>query len=191
MAAPERPRLELLGQQLPARQAPAGVRHPLLELDTTNLPAALHRDFLNVALHNALVHPGEVEVLGTPVDLGRITGRRVPRRRHRRPHHAVGERVPHGAAARRDLAVRPVDERPHRALVNPPGNPKARYQTNDALPDDPDAFLAGAQTSQGTWWTDWGAWLGERSGGQRPAPQAPGSERHPPLGRAPGTYVLQ
>jgi polyhydroxyalkanoate synthase len=159
--------------------------------DTTNLPAALHRDFLNVALHNALVYPGEVEVLGTPVDLGRITvdaylvagiaDHITPWENAYRTVRLLGGTSRFVLSTSGHIA----------ALVNPPGNPKARYQTNDALPDDPDAFLAGAQTSQGTWWTDWGAWLGERSGGQRPAPQAPGSERHPPLGRAPGTYVLQ
>ncbi len=41
--------------------------------DATNLPAALHRDFLDLALDNALTEPGAATVLGTPVDLSKIT----------------------------------------------------------------------------------------------------------------------
>src|SRR3712207_8404450 len=41
--------------------------------DTTNMPAALHRDFVNVAMKNSLVYPGDVAALGTPVALGSIT----------------------------------------------------------------------------------------------------------------------
>ena len=41
--------------------------------DSTNLPAALHRDFLEMSLENSIVHPGELTVLDTPVDLSKIT----------------------------------------------------------------------------------------------------------------------
>ena len=41
--------------------------------DTTNMPAALHRDFMRLALDNALTTPGAATVLGTPVDLSKIT----------------------------------------------------------------------------------------------------------------------
>ena len=43
---------------------------------------------------------------------------------------------------------------------------------------------------EGSWWTDWAAWLAARSGQKRPAP-AIGSAMHPPLSEAPGTYVLE
>ena len=41
--------------------------------DSVRLAAGLHRDFVRIGLENALTHPGEVEVLGTPIDLGAIT----------------------------------------------------------------------------------------------------------------------
>ena len=41
--------------------------------DTTRMPAALHRDFLEIATANSLRRPGGVTVLGSPVDLGKIT----------------------------------------------------------------------------------------------------------------------
>jgi polyhydroxyalkanoate synthase len=75
--------------------------------------------------------------------------------------------------------------------VNPPGNPKATFRVNPAHPEDPDAFLEGAVTHQGSWWEDWTTWLGERSGEERNAPKQRGGPGLRPLGKAPGTYVLQ
>ena len=54
-----------------------------------------------------------------------------------------------------------------------------------------EGFDALATTSQGTWWTDWDAWLAERSGGMRPAPTRLGNRRHTLVGAAPGEYVLE
>ena len=74
-------------------------------------------------------------------------------------------------------------------IVNPP-DPKARLWTNDALPQDPDEWRAGATEHQDTWWNDWIGWILARSGELRSAPSQLGSDRHPTLGPAPGTYVL-
>jgi polyhydroxyalkanoate synthase len=78
------------------------------------------------------------------------------------------------------------------ALVNPPGNPKARYRVNDdgVNASSPEAWLEDASERSGTWWPDWAAWLGERSGESKRAPRRAGNRRHPVLGPAPGTYVL-
>src|SRR3712207_9416278 len=40
--------------------------------DGTNLPARLHEQFLEIFSDNALVKPGAMRVLGTPVHLSRI-----------------------------------------------------------------------------------------------------------------------
>ncbi len=73
-------------------------------------------------------------------------------------------------------------------IVNPP-SPKSRYWTNDELPDDPEAWRAGAELHEGSWWEEWARWVAERSGGQREPPSL-GTDLHPPLGDAPGTYIL-
>ena len=52
------------------------------------------------------------------------------------------------------------------------------------------AWLADAQRHEGSWWTDLAGWLGARSGERIPAPPV-GSAAHPPIGDAPGTYVLE
>jgi poly[(R)-3-hydroxyalkanoate] polymerase subunit PhaC len=76
-------------------------------------------------------------------------------------------------------------------LVCPPGNPKSGYFTNTSKPISPDQWLQTAQKHVGTWWDHCLAWLGERSGKRVPAPPALGSAANPPIGRAPGVYVLE
>src|SRR6516225_4913385 len=40
--------------------------------DTTRLPAAVHRDFIEIGLENALTKPGEATMLGSTVDLSKV-----------------------------------------------------------------------------------------------------------------------
>jgi polyhydroxyalkanoate synthase subunit PhaC len=72
-------------------------------------------------------------------------------------------------------------------IVNPPG-PKRQHWTNEDLPPEPGAWLAGAVPHQGTWWEDWADWIGARAG-ERRSPHPLGSTDHPALADAPGTYV--
>jgi polyhydroxyalkanoate synthase len=159
--------------------------------DTTNMPAALHRDFMRIALDNALVHPGDATVLGTPVDLSKITvdaylvagiaDHITPWTSAYRTVHLLGSEPRFVLSNSGHIA----------AMVNPPGNPKASYRVNDALPDDADAWLAAASQTPGSWWEDWTAWLAERSGSERAAPKRLGGRGHRPLEDAPGTYVRE
>ena len=59
LAAPRRPGLELLGQQLPARASkPPAFDILFWNADTTRMPAQLHADFVDLAMDNPLVTPG-------------------------------------------------------------------------------------------------------------------------------------
>jgi polyhydroxyalkanoate synthase subunit PhaC len=157
--------------------------------DTTNLPAGLHRDFVRLALENSLVEPGALRVLGTPVDLSRITVDTYL-------VAGISDHITPWANCYRSVAL--LGSRPRfvlstsghiAAMVNPPGNERASFRVNDALPDDADAWLAGATIAPGSWWEDWAGWLGERSGPEREAPAELGDDDHPPLAAAPGSYV--
>jgi polyhydroxyalkanoate synthase subunit PhaC len=80
------------------------------------------------------------------------------------------------------------------ALVNPP-HPKSRStfrvgETSDT-PDDPTVWAEAAKLENGSWWGDHAQWLTARSGERVPAPEELGSDEHPPIGAAPGVYVLQ
>ncbi len=167
--------------------------------DAVDLPAGLHGDFMQMARSNSLTHPGELRVLGTAVDLGRITA----------DTYVVGAVTDHICPWRACYPV--VDlfggsvqfvlsSQGHiQALINPSGNPKGSYRTTDAEAaegaDDSagkptaDEWLERATEHQGSWWDHWVQWLEPRSGPRDAARTTLGSAAHPPTQDAPGTYV--
>jgi len=76
-------------------------------------------------------------------------------------------------------------------IINPPGG-KGAYWINES--GKPAATAEGwresAAAHQGSWWTDWFAWLAKHSG-RKVKPPALGSEKYPVLQDAPGSYVLE
>ena len=117
----------LLGQQLPARTGAAAVRHPVWNADTTRMTAActgLPPDGCHERL-DAARRADNARLTGGPVP-GRP--RHLPGRRGRRPYLPLAELLPVHPAARRQQAVRAVHRGHIAAIVNPPGNEKARYQ---------------------------------------------------------------
>jgi polyhydroxyalkanoate synthase subunit PhaC len=157
--------------------------------DSTNLPAHLHAEFLGIFKNNTLCTPGAVEVLGTPVDLSRITI----------PTFVTGAITDHltpwkGCYRTTELVSGPstfvLSNAGHIAsLVNPPGNPKATYYVNGEPGAGPDAWFKSAAKRPGTWWEAWADWMVERLGEEVPVPPQLGSSAHPPLHEAPGLYV--
>jgi polyhydroxyalkanoate synthase subunit PhaC len=159
--------------------------------DSTNLPAALHAEFLDIFLKNSLTRAGEITVLDTPIDLKNVTC----------DVYAIGATTDHltpwDACYRTPKlfggkATFVASNSGHiQALVNPPGNLKARYLVNPDLSGSAEEWLEGAKEQKGSWWTHYVEWLARRSGGKRPAPTALGSVAHPPILAAPGRYVHQ
>ncbi|UUW90267.1 PHA/PHB synthase family protein [Pimelobacter simplex] len=172
-----------------------GKRPPAFDIlfwnaDTTRMSAGLHADFVDLAMENQLTRPGSLSVLGVPIDLGKITvdsyvvagiaDHITPWENCYRTTQLLGGETRFILSTSGHIA----------ALVNPPGNPKATYHTNDEHGPDATAWLKGAQTHQGSWWTDVSEWLDERCGERVPAPKDLGSTRLRPLVEAPGTYVF-
>jgi polyhydroxyalkanoate synthase len=157
--------------------------------DGTNLPAALHDQFLDVFRDNSLVRPGALTVLGTPVDLANITV----------PTFVTGAATDHitpwtGCYRTTQLMSGPstfvLSSSGHiQSLVNPPGNPKSAHWVGGTPGVDPEDWKASAERRTGTWWTTWAAWAIEKSGDEVPAPEWLGSDVHLPLEKAPGSYV--
>ena len=75
------------------------------------------------------------------------------------------------------------------AMVNPPGNPKASFQTGSTEHTDPAEWLAAARKVKGSWWEDYVEWLAARTGPERNKPRRLGSAAFEPVCDAPGTYV--
>jgi polyhydroxyalkanoate synthase len=159
--------------------------------DVTRMPARLHRDFLELAVENALVSPGQAQVLGGPVDLTTV----------KTDAYVVAGAADHlcdwescyrttgllGGASRFVLSTSGHIA----AIVNPPGNPKAGYQVSEQNPSDPGQFRQAAQRVSGTWWHDYVDWLRDRCGPQTAAPEELGGAGLSPVADAPGTYVFE
>ncbi len=161
--------------------------------DTTRMAAGLLRDLAEMAVSNALAEPDAMELLGTPIDLSRVTC----------DGYVVAGVADHITPWENCYATTQLLGGDTRfvlssaghvaALVNPPNNPKARYRTAAAGENPPSAqdWAENAEERKGTWWADWADFLGERSGGERPAPKSLGKgRRFKVLDAAPGRYVL-
>ncbi len=92
--------------------------------DTTRMPAALHRDFIDVIMGGSLAKPGAATMLGSPVDLSAVDVDAYVLAGARRPPVPVAVVLPVRAAARRRHPVRPVDERAHRIHGQPARQPQ-------------------------------------------------------------------
>ena len=158
--------------------------------DATRMPAALHEDFVRLALENALIEPGKATVLGSPVDLSTITVSSYviagisdhisPWEDCYRTTQLLGSEPTFMLSNSGHIV----------AMVNPPGSERASFQLNGSgNPADPEEWIAGSEKQQGSWWEHWAGWLGRRSGSYIPAPESPGSKAHPPIRDAPGSYV--
>jgi polyhydroxyalkanoate synthase len=158
--------------------------------DGTNLPAALHGQFLEIFEKNPLVTPGEMSALGVPIELGAVTV----------PTYVMGAVNDHltpweGTYRTTQLLAGPstfvLSSAGHIASqVNPPGNPKASYMTGaHDFSVSAQTWLGGADKHAGSWWEHWVAWARQRSGADVAAPTELGSDVHPCLEAAPGTYA--
>ena len=76
------------------------------------------------------------------------------------------------------------------SLLNPPTNPKASFMIGTVDPSGPDAFVAAAESEREAGGSHWRDWLQARSATRLQHPEFLGSERHPVLAAAPGTYVF-
>jgi polyhydroxyalkanoate synthase len=157
--------------------------------DTTNLPAALHSDMLRLIETGGVTGEGGPTICGHALSLKEIAC----------DAYLMGGETDHitpwdgcylTRAGLGGASTFVLSQSGHvQSLINPPGNPKARFLTNDGDHATPDAFLAGAETYAGSWWPHWHRWLDARAGDRIAAPKALGSRRHRPSAEAPGTYV--
>jgi polyhydroxyalkanoate synthase subunit PhaC len=157
--------------------------------DTTRMAAGLHHDFLRMGVDNALVSPGTATMLGSPVDLSAIdrdsyivagiTDHICPWQSCYQSTQLLGGRPRFLLSTSGHIA----------AMVNPPGNEKARYQVAADSPEDPKEWLRTAETRHGSWWPDYASWLAERCGDEKDAPAELGGGGLAPASDAPGTYV--
>ena len=160
--------------------------------DTTNLPAQLHSDYLDMAIEQPFDHPGEVEVAGHMADLSKVTcdafvvagvtDHITPWKACYRTTDLLGsENIEFILSSSGHI----------QSLINPPANPKAKYFTNPDVNLEADDWATSATEVQGSWWPRWGDWIKERAGPLKPAPEGCGNDEFQPICSAPGEYVLE
>jgi len=157
--------------------------------DSTNLPAQLHSDFLDLYEDN-LLYKGEMVVLGKTIDLAELdcdkyvtaglTDHITPWMACYKTTQFVGGNIKFVLSSSGHI----------QSLVNPVSNKKAKYFCADELPLSAESWFQNAEQYSGSWWEDWSCWLAKRSGGKKVARKTLGNRTHKPQEDAPGTYVF-
>ena len=160
--------------------------------DSTNLPGAMYAYYIrNMYLENNLAQPGRLTMSGVPVDLKRadvpayVLATRddhiVPWRTAYASTRLLGGRIEFVLSASGHIA----------GVVNPASKNRRNYWLNAARPDDPEQWLAGAESRAGSWWPHWADWLSGFGGGQVAAREKLGSSSYREIEPAPGRYVRE
>ena len=179
--------------------------------DSTRMPYRMHSFYLrNMYLRNLLKEPGGLTLLGTPIDLSKITT----------PSYFISTIEDHIAPWQGTYLGARLFGGPVRfvlggsghiaGIVNPPAankygywtcedkakhgaKPRAKTAAQDqcnTLPATADAWFAAAEKHEGSWWTDWQAWVTAHDATMVPA-RDPAKGKLKVLEDAPGSYVKQ
>ena len=176
-----------------------GEREPMIDLmawnaDATRMPYRMHSEYLRkLFLENDLAE-GRFVAGGKPVALADV----------RLPIFAVGTERDHVAPWRAtykinlqatgDVTYMLASGGHNAGIVSEPGHHQRHFRIHTKKAHgrylDPSEFLNEARRVEGSWWPRWAVWLGEHSGAAV-SPPPTGIPGQPPLGEAPGTYVMR
>lgn len=157
--------------------------------DTTRLPAAFHGDLIEMFKNNPLTRPNALEVCGTPIDLKQVTtdifcvagtaDHITPWQSCYKSAQLFGGNVEFLLSNSGHI----------QSILNPPGNPKARYMTSKEMPANAGDWQENSSKHTDSWWLYWQTWLEERSGKLKKSPTSLGNKAYPAGEASPGTYV--
>ena len=159
--------------------------------DATAVPARVSADTTRIALTGSATVPGGITSLGMPIDLAKVTCDSF---------HVAGftDHITQWRACYNltqilggDKEVALVKSGHIQSFVNPAKTAKYGYWQAPVGGPDPDEWQAKADWHGGSWWPQWIEWLLPRSGEEKEARAGLGNRKYPPLGPAPGTYVLE
>jgi polyhydroxyalkanoate synthase len=158
--------------------------------DSTRMPYAMHSFYLrNFYQKNKLVEPGGITLAGVPIDLRAISV----------PTYFLSAREDHISPWKSNYRGTQIMSGQNRftlaasghiaGVINPPAAKKYCFWTNNKTPENPDEWLAGAQSKDGSWWPDWDAWTKKLSGKEMVPAREPGTGKLKAIDEAPGPYV--
>jgi polyhydroxyalkanoate synthase len=159
--------------------------------DSTRMPAAMHSFYLrNMYMENRLKDVGGVMIGDVEIDLRKI----------KTPAYFISTIEDHIAPWKSTYLGARLFSGPTKfvlggsghiaGIVNPPAANKYGFWVNNAksLPETPEAFFEGATQQEGSWWTDWQAWLMAQDDSTVP-PRDPAKGKLKVIEDAPGSYV--
>jgi polyhydroxyalkanoate synthase len=156
--------------------------------DSTRMPAAMHSFYLRQMYQENRLSKGEIDLLGTKIDLTRI----------KVPVFILSTREDHIAPWRSTYAATQLYKGPVKftlaasghiaGVVNPPSAKKYGHWVNDKNPPTPEEWLKTAQEKPGSWWPEWHDWVRQYGAGEVEA-RKPGAGKLKAIEPAPGSYV--
>jgi len=164
--------------------------------DGTRMPCRMHAQYLRqLYLNNALAR-GEFVAEGHRIDLSAV----------RLPMFVVGTETDHvapwqsvykarGLTRSEDYTFLLTSGGHNAGIVSGPSHPRRRFRmrtwlnATDTLAAK--AWFESTAPQAGSWWPIWQQWLAQHSSAARVSPRPFGWPTYPPLGDAPGQYVLQ
>ncbi|APG62420.1 class II poly(R)-hydroxyalkanoic acid synthase [Sphingorhabdus lutea] len=160
--------------------------------DATNLSGSLLSDFLDLFVANAYAEPATFEIADHVLDLTKvdcdmfILGGSTD---HITPWQACYRSTQLFGGKNIEFVLSQAGHM--QAILNPPGNPKAKYfkHSKNQTPANVEAWMKGTEEVAGSWWPYWMEWLTARAGKQIAAPKICGSKQYPAMESAPGLYV--
>jgi len=156
--------------------------------DQTRMPRTLHLFYLKTFYGENAMAKGELTLDGVRVDLSKVKTP-IYVQSSKEDHIAPAPSVYKGARLFGGPVTFTLAGSGHIAgVINAPAANKYQHWTNDKLPPTLEEWQAGAVEHPGSWWPDWAAWLGQRSGKMIPA-RDPSKGPLKPIEDAPGSYV--
>tara|TARA_R110002124_G_scaffold64985_2_gene177775 strand:+ start:594400 stop:596253 length:1854 start_codon:yes stop_codon:yes gene_type:complete len=153
--------------------------------DPTNIPAALHKQYLkNMYVKNLLIKKDKLTVKGQKLDV----------RSFDTPCHFISAKDDHiapwiatynGAKQLQNAEFTLSGSGHIGGIINPPSKNKYGYWSNAGLKGSAEDWIANAQHHEGSWWTHWQEWV-DGFGGKKVAPYTPKES----IEDAPGRYVM-
>lgn len=154
--------------------------------DSTNMPAAMHSFYLRKMYRdNELTKPGGIAMLGTPIDLKKITA----------PAYFLSTREDHIAPWRatyagikllgsKNISFTLAASGHIAGIVNAPVKNKYCYWTSSKTASPPGDWMDAATQNEGSWWPHWQKWIAAYAG-EKISARKVGKGIEP----APGSYV--
>jgi polyhydroxyalkanoate synthase subunit PhaC len=160
--------------------------------DSTNLPGPMYAYYLrHFYWQNELVEKDKLTMCGEKIDIGRIN----------MPTYIFAAREDHivpwtssftGAQHLSGKLEFVLGASGHIAgSMNPASKNKRNYWVDGKIGKGNDAWLASANSVDGSWWNHWSNWLNKHSGRDVPARVKVGNAKYKSIEAAPGRYVME